>query len=52
MDESFGYIAYDLPTGPKDEGRVYISTMKDGELKDNQKFTLFLYDYNTLEETN
>lgn len=51
-DESVGYIAYDLPTGPKDEGRVYISTMKDGELKDNQKFTLFLYDYNTLEETN
>lgn len=51
-DENVGYVSYDLPTNSKDEGRVYISTMKNGELKDNQKFTLFLYDFNILEETN
>ena len=44
-DENVGYVTYDT-----NSGEVYISTMKDGKLNDNQKFTLYLYDYNTLEE--
>ena len=57
-DERVGYVTYRLPGSENEcpgtnveEGDIYISAMEDGKLKDNQKFSLFIYDFNPLLET-
>lgn len=57
-EEKVGYVTYKLSNSDNEcnaekinVGDVYISSMEGGELKDNQKFSLFLYDYNKLTET-
>ena len=57
-DEKVGYVTYKLSDSDMEcssaginVGDLYISAMEGGELKDNQKFTLFVYDYNNLSET-